>query len=161
MIWGETDVIKCTETVKCLNHLKTTPTSNPWKNCLPRNLPLVPKRLGTTDLYNISRFPHGCVSIWYLFFSFWLHSVWHSLDSSTSLQMTQVCSFLWLLACVLSHFSHVWLCVTLWTVACQAPLSMEFSRQEYWSGLPLPSPFYGWVIFNCVYVLYLFNPLLW
>ena len=26
-----------------------------------------------------------------------------------------------------------------WTVACQAPLSMEFSRQEYWSGLPLPS----------------------
>ena len=25
-----------------------------------------------------------------------------------------------------------------WTVACQAPLSMEFSRQEYWSGLPLP-----------------------
>ena len=27
-----------------------------------------------------------------------------------------------------------------WTVACQAPLSMEFSRQEYWSGLPLPSP---------------------
>ena len=35
------------------------------------------------------------------------------------------------------------LCPTLatsWTVACQAPLSMGFSRQEYWSGLPLPSP---------------------
>ena len=34
-------------------------------------------------------------------------------------------------------------CLTLatpWTVACQAPLSMEFSRQEYWSGLPFPSP---------------------
>ena len=30
--------------------------------------------------------------------------------------------------------------VTLWTVACQAPLSMGFSRHEYWSGLPLPSP---------------------
>ena len=30
-------------------------------------------------------------------------------------------------------------CATLWTVACQAPLSMGFSRQEYWSGLPLPS----------------------
>ena len=27
-----------------------------------------------------------------------------------------------------------------WTVACQAPLSMEFSKQEYWSGLPFPSP---------------------
>ena len=35
------------------------------------------------------------------------------------------------------------LCLTLcdpWTVACQTPLSMEFSRQEYWSGLPFPSP---------------------
>ena len=41
--------------------------------------------------------------------------------------------------CVLSHFSCVWLFVTLWTVACQAPLSMGFSRQEYWSGLPFLS----------------------
>jgi len=30
--------------------------------------------------------------------------------------------------------------VTPWTVACQAPLSMGFSRQEYWSGLPFPPP---------------------
>ena len=30
--------------------------------------------------------------------------------------------------------------MTLWTVAYQAPLSMGFSRQEYWSGLPFPSP---------------------
>ena len=30
--------------------------------------------------------------------------------------------------------------VTSWTVACQAPLSMGFPRQEYWSGLPFPSP---------------------
>ena len=29
---------------------------------------------------------------------------------------------------------------TLWTVACHAPLFMEFSRQEYWNGLPLPLP---------------------
>ena len=35
--------------------------------------------------------------------------------------------------------SHVWLLVTPWTAAYQAPLSMGFSRQEYWSGLPLPS----------------------
>ena len=42
--------------------------------------------------------------------------------------------------CVLSHFSRVQLCVTLWTVFCQAPLSMEFSRQEYCSGLPCPPP---------------------
>ena len=36
--------------------------------------------------------------------------------------------------------SHVQLFETPWTVACQAPLSMEFSRQEYWNGLPFPSP---------------------
>ena len=29
---------------------------------------------------------------------------------------------------------------TLWTVSCQAPLSMGFSKQEYWNGLPFPSP---------------------
>ena len=48
--------------------------------------------------------------------------------------------------CLLSCFSHVRLFITLWTVAHQAPLSMRFSRQEYWSGLPcllqrnLPNP---------------------
>ena len=36
--------------------------------------------------------------------------------------------------CMLSHFSHVQLFVALWTVAHQAPLSMGFSRQEYWCG---------------------------
>ena len=36
--------------------------------------------------------------------------------------------------------SHVWLFVTPWTVAHQAPLSMGFPRQEYWSGLPFSSP---------------------
>ena len=44
------------------------------------------------------------------------------------------------LKCMLSHFSHVRLFVTPWTVAHQAPLSMGFSRQEYWSGLPCPPP---------------------
>ena len=35
---------------------------------------------------------------------------------------------------------HVWLFVTLWTVAHQAPLSKDFSREDNWSGLPFPSP---------------------
>ena len=50
--------------------------------------------------------------------------------------------------CVLSCFSHVWLFAFLWTVAHQAPLSIEFSRQEYWSGLPCPPPgdFLDWGI---------------
>ena len=42
-------------------------------------------------------------------------------------------------ACVQSRFSCV-NSVTLWTVARQAPLSMGFSRREYWSGLPCPPP---------------------
>ena len=36
--------------------------------------------------------------------------------------------------------SHIQLFVTPWTVACWTPLSMGFPRQEYWSGLPFPSP---------------------
>ena len=50
------------------------------------------------------------------------------------------CFDLRLCVCILSCFSHVWLFATLWTVACQAPLSMGFSRQEYWSVLPCPPP---------------------
>ena len=41
---------------------------------------------------------------------------------------------------LLSHFSRVRLCVTPETAAHQAPPSLGFSRQEHWSGLPLPSP---------------------
>ena len=41
---------------------------------------------------------------------------------------------------VVKSLSRVRLFVTPWTVAHQAPPSMEFSRQEYWSGLPFPSP---------------------
>ena len=43
-------------------------------------------------------------------------------------------------ACMLSCFSHVWLCVIPWTVVHQAPLPMVFSRLEYCSGLPCPPP---------------------
>ena len=48
--------------------------------------------------------------------------------------------------CLLSYFNHAQLFVALWTIACQALLSMELSRQEYWSGLAfspsrsLPNP---------------------
>ena len=41
---------------------------------------------------------------------------------------------------MLSHFSCVQLFATLWIIAYQAPLSMGFSGQEYWSGLPCPPP---------------------
>ena len=43
-------------------------------------------------------------------------------------------------ACMLRCFSHVQLYAMLWTIAHQAPLSMGFSRQEYWSGVSFPFP---------------------
>ena len=45
-----------------------------------------------------------------------------------------------LLLLLLSHFSRVQRCATPWTAAHQASLSLGFSRQEHWSGLPFPSP---------------------
>ena len=48
-------------------------------------------------------------------------------------------------------FSRVWLLATPWTAAYQAPTSMGFSRQEYWSGVPLPSPEgspYKWILYK-------------
>ena len=44
------------------------------------------------------------------------------------------------MCCVLSRFHSVQLFVTQWTVVCQAPMSMGFSRQEYWSELPCHPP---------------------
>ena len=44
---------------------------------------------------------------------------------------------------LLSHFSCVWLCAIPQTAAHQAPPSPGFSRQEYWSGFPLPSPMHA------------------
>ena len=41
---------------------------------------------------------------------------------------------------MLSRFSRAWLFVTSWSVACQPPPPLGFSRQEHWSGLPFPSP---------------------
>ena len=45
-----------------------------------------------------------------------------------------------LLLLLLSHFSRVCLFMISWTLACQAPLSIGFSREEYWSGLLCPLP---------------------
>ena len=45
----------------------------------------------------------------------------------------------WIIKLLLSHFSHVRLCATPETEAHQGPLSLGFSRQEHWSGLPFPS----------------------
>ena len=51
-----------------------------------------------------------------------------------------IATFMIMCACMLSHFSCVRLFSTAWSIAHQAPLSMGFSRQGYWSGLPYPLP---------------------
>ena len=65
-------------------------------------------------------------------------------NKTTTLLASPPVSLLWgsthTCVCVLSCSSRVWLFVTLWTATPQAPLSMGFSRQEYWSALPFPSP---------------------
>ena len=58
----------------------------------------------------------------------------HSDTTWMSMADTRSCLLL------LSHFSHVQLCATPETAAHQAPPSLGFSREEHWSGLPLPSP---------------------
>ena len=67
--------------------------------------------------------------------------------------------------CVYELLSHVQLIVTPWTVACQAPLSMEFSRQEYWSGLPFCFMLtHYWSIIPDIFILsamLIFSPLTW
>ena len=63
---------------------------------------------------------------------------------------------------LLSHISPVWLLATPWTAAYQAPPSMGFSRQEYWSGLPLPSPQVGLVVNNLTgYTVYIRDSNFW
>ena len=50
------------------------------------------------------------------------------------------CCTFYALICMLNCFSHVWLFAILWTIVLQACMSTGFSRQEYWSGYPFPSP---------------------
>ena len=63
-----------------------------------------------------------------------------------NLRISEILVFLWLKGlqekdCMCSHlFSHFWLFTTPWTRARQALLPLGFPRQEYWCGLPFPSP---------------------
>ena len=82
-------------------------------------------------LLSIMLLRHGCVSLSPAFSSFEVYprcGIARSYGSSVTF---------WGAADMLSRG---WLFATPWTVARQVPLSMEFSRQEYWSGLPFPSP---------------------
>ena len=70
-----------------------------------------------------------------------LDSVWYpGIWPKTNLGFPVNAFLRWVCACMLSCLSHIQLFVTPWTVAHQAPLSMWFSRQGCWSGLPGPPP---------------------
>ena len=76
----------------------------------------------------------------------WFLLAYLTWDFGISLSLSGINSFLRnsfsVHVCMLSHLSSVQLFAMLWTVARQAPLSMGFSRQDYWSGLPWPPPGY-------------------
>ena len=93
-----------------------------WKNWVEREM--IQKDVELEELF-----------FWNLFVFPWWCSGW---DPILPIQDIWVQSLL--VHTILSCFNHVQLCVTLWTTAYQAPLSMGFSRQEYWSGLPCPPP---------------------
>ena len=75
---------------------------------------------------------------YFLFFFFLFSFFWK--ESYIFLVLSKLSNFYFDLVCafVLSRFSHVQLFVTPWNVTLQAPLSMEFWRQEYCSGVPCP-----------------------
>ena len=79
-----------------------------------------------------------------MWYTEWRMNKWIYMQSSgvsrKKYQYFKICLKLLRWAYKVKSLSHVWPFVTLWTVACQAPPSMGFSRQEYWSGLPFPSP---------------------
>ena len=78
----------------------------------------------------------------------WRHDYGHSLSISSDqgTSNTNVSGIMCVYVCmhaacvILSHFSLVWLFAASWSEARQTPLSMGFSRQEHWNGLPCPPP---------------------
>ena len=78
------------------------------------------------------------ISILYIDWRFF--PIIHSINTWKMQKMMKKVKIIGCCAVVFSRFSCVQLFETPWTAAHQAPLSMTFSRQEYWSGFPCPSP---------------------
>ena len=69
------------------------------------------------------------------------YNIWHiSISCLILTSLSQLCVCVCVCVCAHCHFSRVQLFATPWTVAFLAPLSMGFSRQEYWNGFPRPLP---------------------
>ena len=74
------------------------------------------------------------------FYLQWFHFSFHFSFNESTLPLPLAVNLIQCIVCKLSCFSCVRLFAAPWTVACQAYLSMGFSRQEYWSELPFPTP---------------------
>ena len=101
--------------------------------------------------------------MWYLSFSVRLTSLGMIISRSIPAAANNVISIFFFLLLLVSLQSCPTLCNPI-DGSHQVPLSTGFSRQEYWSRLPFPSPnffFSGWVIFHCAYVPHLYEFLLY
>ena len=132
-----------------------------WQNCSPHRSPPQPNMVGT---YPASELLHQQYGLMGSYISEVCFSSERSIIEAllvylqTDVLASQLCLLL-PYSPFLFFITHLWgriysnngaggglvaqSCLTLatpWTVTCQAPLSMGFSRQEYWSGLPFPSP---------------------
>ena len=97
--------------------------------------------LGKKSVWNIPPFPFLCPSLSSRY-QCELNPQFNSI-SCKLIQQTQYllrASYMQAICCNAMVLNCVWLFVASWTVPCQALLPMEFSRQEYWSGLPFPNP---------------------
>ena len=102
----------------------TTPF-NPLIICFPPLLMLFPRIMDIASVQPV-------------FFDHFLTEWWNT-GINNCLKRPHICSNHSEISCCAELLSHVQLFATPWTVALQVPLSMGFSRQEYWSGLPCPS----------------------
>ena len=113
-----------------------------WKVCYLVNSVFKVGKLSLDLVVGSGLFSHGANSDGY-------NSEKEEMSLQDSLNLSFLSHIPWpllLLLLLLSRISCVWLCVTPWTAAQPAPLSTGFSRQEYWRGLPFPSPLDPWAL---------------
>ena len=145
-IWETVDVYFCFQKYKIIKHLLNVVgiqmrVGNEFSSLVQPSLLISFERLCSTFLLLLllSRFSR----VWLCATPRWqptrLLRPWDSPGKNTGVG----CHFL--LQCMkvkVKSLSPVWLLATPWTAAYQAPPSMGFSGQQYWSGLPLPSPYF-------------------
>ena len=83
---------------------------------------------------------HVKISVWDLAVQYFVYILWSGIDKFYGSSIFNYVRKCYTLFHMVSHFSPGWHFVIPWTVTWQAPLFMGFSRQEYWSGFPFPSP---------------------